>query len=73
MRGVCLSWYGRRDPVGFTSTYTSWEYLGERPNLANTQRILATTCDMRIPLTFSTDDCLLIAEIIRDEAKRIFS
>ncbi len=65
-RGVELKWFGNPEPVGFTSAYESWRYFGELPHLANTKRILAVMCDMRIPLTFTDDDCRLIVEIIRD-------
>ena len=33
----------------FTSAYESWRYFGTLPHLANTKRILAVMCDMRIP------------------------
>ncbi len=67
-RGVELKWFGAADPVGFTSRYDSWRYLGEVQPLPETLRVLATTCDMRVPLTFSEDDCRSIAEIVGDEA-----
>lgn len=65
-RGVELKWFGNADPQGFTSRYDSWRYMGETPELPQTLKILATTFDMRIPLTFDTDDMTLIAEIIAD-------
>ncbi|MGB3209262.1 MAG: aminotransferase class I/II-fold pyridoxal phosphate-dependent enzyme [Desulforhopalus sp.] len=71
-RGVEIKWFGHSEPVGFTSSYSSWEYLGDLPTLQNTNRILAKMCDMRIPLTFSHDDCRLIAEIIGDVAEQVF-
>lgn len=71
-QGVEIKWFGHTEPVGFTSAYSSWEYLGDLPTLQNTNRILATMCDMRIPLTFSHDDCKLIAEIIGEVAEKIF-
>ncbi len=64
--GVELKWFGNKEPVGFTSAYESWQYFGNLPYLANTKRILAVMCDMRIPLTFSEQDCRLILEIIQD-------
>ena len=70
-RGVELKWFGSKEPVGFTSAYESWRYFGELPNLANTKRILAVMCDMRIPLTFSEDDCRLILKIISDVSTNI--
>jgi hypothetical protein len=68
-RGVEIKWFGGREPVGFTSAYDSWEYIQDQPVLASTKRILAGLCDFRIPLTFSLDDCRLIAAIIRQVAE----
>ncbi|SMD02491.1 dTDP-4-amino-4,6-dideoxygalactose transaminase [Desulfocicer vacuolatum DSM 3385] len=68
-QGVELKWFGNKEPVGFTSAYSSWKYFGNLPELVNTRRILATMCDMRIPLTFTESDCGLILEIIEQAAK----
>jgi dTDP-4-amino-4,6-dideoxygalactose transaminase len=65
-RGVELKWFGAAEPVGFTSRYDSWRYAPEQ-RLPKTDAILAGLIDMRLPLTFGTDDATLIAEIIRDE------
>ncbi len=70
-QGVELKWFGNKEPVGFTSAYESWKYFGELPYLANTKRILATMCDMRIPLTFTEDDCKLIIKIIKQVAENL--
>ena len=65
-RGVELKWFGDAEPVAFTSRYDSWRYL-ERQSLPETDRILASLLDMRIPLTFSVEDCRLIGRIIGQE------
>ncbi len=72
-RGVELKWFGNKEPVGFTSAYESWRYFGNLPHLANTKRILAVMCDMRIPLTFNEQDCRLILEIIEDVAATVLT
>ncbi|MEM7320409.1 MAG: aminotransferase class I/II-fold pyridoxal phosphate-dependent enzyme [Pseudomonadota bacterium] len=69
-RGVELKWFGAPDPVGFTSRYDSWRYVESRP-MPDSDRILAGIMDMRVPLTFSEQDCALIARIIRDEVVRV--
>ena len=70
-RGVELKWFGAEEPVGFTSRYDSWHYAPiER--LPGTDRVLAGLMDMRIPLTFSLDDCALIARIIRAEVSTVW-
>ncbi len=70
-RGVEIKWFGADTPVAFTSRYDSWKYLGEPPDLHQTKSVLATTCDLRVPLTFTVEDCQQIAAIIRDEALRL--
>jgi len=63
-RGVELKWFGGEQPQGFTSRYDSWRYIKSKQHLPNTLAILATTFDLRIPLTFSVEDMVLIGEII---------
>ncbi|MBJ3762155.1 aminotransferase class I/II-fold pyridoxal phosphate-dependent enzyme [Maribius pontilimi] len=65
-RGVVLKWFGAPDPVGFTSNHASWRYM-QAQDLPQTDRILSTLFDMRLPLTFSLDDCALIGDIIAEE------
>lgn len=61
--GVELKWFGAASPVGFTSNHKSWRYVTPQ-DLPRTDAILAGLLDMRIPLTFSLDDCAHVADII---------
>jgi len=70
-RGVVLKWFGADTPDGYTSRYDSWRYLDDMPKLTTTEQYLSVLLDMRIPLTFSVDDCQLIAEIIADVVAKI--
>ncbi len=72
-RGVTLKWFGNNEPEGYTSRYDSWQYINGMPTLPKTQKILSTLLDMRIPLTFSHDDCKLVAEIICDVVEEILT
>ncbi len=63
-RGVALKWFGADLPNGYTSRYDSWRYIDDMPSLPVTEKLLASLLDMRIPLTFTEQDCQLIAEII---------
>ncbi len=65
-RGVAIKWFGRAEPVGYTSQYHHWQYLQPQA-LPDTSQILATTCDMRIPLSLSQTQCDTIACIIEQE------
>ena len=64
-RGVELKWFGSPEPVAFTSRHQSWRYVAPQ-DLPATDRILEHLCDIRLPLTFSVEDCHLIGEIIRE-------
>jgi len=70
-RGVELKWFGTPEPVGFTSRYDSWRYADSAPMPAS-DRVLAGIIDMRVPLTFSLEDCDLIARIIRAEVGAVY-
>lgn len=70
-RGVELKWFGEAEPVGFTSRYDSWHYAPSEPMPAS-DRVLAGIVDMRLPLTFSLDDCAMIARIIRAEVSSVY-
>ncbi|MEM6303635.1 MAG: aminotransferase class I/II-fold pyridoxal phosphate-dependent enzyme [Pseudomonadota bacterium] len=70
-RGVELKWFGAAEPVGFTSRYDSWRYV-DAPAMPESDRILAGILDMRVPLTFSLEDCACIARIIASEVSVVF-
>ena len=61
--GVELKWFGAQEPVGFTSAHPSWRYM-EPQAMPQSDRVLATLFDMRLPLTFSIEDCTRIGAII---------
>ena len=70
-RGVELKWFGGSEPVAFTSRYDSWRYV-EAPKMPATDRVLAGVIDMRVPLTFSVEDCAVIARVIRSEVGAVY-
>ena len=70
-RGVELKWFGGAEPHGFTSRYDSWRYV-DAPRMPDSDRVLAGIVDMRVPLTFSLEDCALIARIIRAEVGAVY-
>jgi dTDP-4-amino-4,6-dideoxygalactose transaminase len=70
-RGVELKWFGGAEPVAFTSRYDSWRYAESVP-LPASDRILAGIVDMRLPLTFSLEDCAQIARIVRAEVSAVW-
>ena len=67
-RGVEIKWFGAREPVAFTSSWESWQYIQEQQALPQTRECLDFMCDFRIPLTFSMEDCALVAAVIRQVA-----
>jgi dTDP-4-amino-4,6-dideoxygalactose transaminase len=71
LRGVELKWFGGEEPVGFTSRYDSWRYAPS-DKMPKSDRILAGIIDMRLPLTFSNEDCTQIARIITSEVSSVW-
>ncbi|MEP3297567.1 MAG: aminotransferase class I/II-fold pyridoxal phosphate-dependent enzyme [Pseudoruegeria sp.] len=67
-RGVELKWFGGSEPTGFTSRYDSWRYV-QSDRMPESDRILKAILDMRLPLTFSEEDCSLIGQIICEEVQ----
>ncbi len=61
--GVEVKWFGADQPVGFTSDHHSWRYVAAQA-LPRTDAILAGLFDMRLPLTFSLEDCSHLADLI---------
>ena len=71
-RGVELKWFGAAEPVGFTSRYDSWTYAPSSP-MPVSDRVLHGIIDMRLPLTFSLEDCVMVARIIGEEVTLAFT
>jgi len=71
-RGLDIKWFGWPEPKEFTSSFDSWEYIQDMRELPKTKRILDFMCDFRIPLTFTLEDCRLIARIIKQVIDNIF-
>ncbi len=61
--GVEIKWFGADEPHAFTSNHHSWRYF-EDQKLPRTDQILSGLFDLRLPLTFSEQDCTQIAAII---------
>ena len=69
-RGVQLKWFGATSPKAFTSKYDSWKYIDPQI-LEQTDSVLSGLLDMRLPLTFTLDDCEIVARIISSEAIKL--
>ena len=67
--GVELKWFGNDNPSGFTSNHKSWKYVSQQ-QLNQSDEILSSLFDLRLPLTFSLEDCSHLSEIIVDCAKK---
>lgn len=64
--GVHVKWFGRQEPVGFTSTYEHWRYLGGTAELPRSKAVLEGLCDIRIPMSMSAADCEAVAAVLRE-------
>lgn len=68
--GVEVKWFGADQPAGFTSDHHSWRDVAQQ-DLPVTDAILAGVFDMRLSLTFSLEDCALLADHILDAVAAI--
>jgi dTDP-4-amino-4,6-dideoxygalactose transaminase len=66
-RGVYLKWFGAEAAEGYTSAPRHWRYLREAPAVPGTAAVLASLCDMRIPLALPVEACAPIAGVIAEE------
>ncbi|MEO1539679.1 MAG: DegT/DnrJ/EryC1/StrS aminotransferase family protein [Pseudomonadota bacterium] len=66
-RGVEVKWFGDSAPRGFTSAHSSWRYVPAQ-ELPRTDEVLSTLFDMRLPLTFSEEDCAILGSILTEVA-----
>ncbi|MFK7901848.1 MAG: DegT/DnrJ/EryC1/StrS family aminotransferase [Nitratireductor sp.] len=71
-RGVELKWFGRDEPAGFTSMHQHWTYV-EPQELPVTDKLLEGLFDIRLPLSFSLEECHQLGEILLDELKKTAS
>ena len=69
-RGEEIKWFGDLKPVGYTSRHESWKYI-KAQNLPKIPKIVTRLMDMRIPLTFNSQDCQIIVEVVRSEIEKI--
>ncbi len=65
-QGVFLKWFGHSKAVGFTSSHHNWEYMAESQSLPQTDDVMATLFDMRIPLFLTEEDADVIGKIMHD-------
>ena len=72
-RGVEIKWFGAKEPVGFTSSWESWQYIKDRQPLPRTRKTLDFMCDFRIPLTFTMEDCKIVADVIKQVVEETFN
>ena len=69
-RGVQLKFFGASAPAGFTSTHQSWTYARAQ-DLPQTDRILSTLFDLRLPLTFTVHDARTIGEVLVETIREL--
>lgn len=67
--GVHVKWFGAVEPVAFTSAYNSWNYAPRR-QLPKTDAVLATLCDIRIPLALPLESCEDVVAILAHAYRR---
>lgn len=70
--GVFLKAFGAERTDGFTSRYDQWLYAPAQERLQRTDSILSGLMDMRIALSFTLEDCDIIAAVIRESLEDVY-
>lgn len=63
--GLPVKWFGEAAMRGFTSRPTHWEFVEYAVEVPQTDAILATLCDMRVPPSMQLEHCVIAADILR--------
>ncbi len=61
--GVPIKFFGGDVPTGFTSRAPHWEYVAPQP-LPRSEAVLATLCDIRLPLGLSDAQADTLADVV---------
>ncbi|MGI9374154.1 MAG: DegT/DnrJ/EryC1/StrS family aminotransferase [Hyphomicrobiales bacterium] len=64
--GVHVKWFGKNDPVGFTSRHDHWRYIPDSGKVPTADRVLGNLCDIRLPLGLNQHDCQTIARVLHE-------
>ena len=62
--GVPIKFFGGEKAVGFTSRSPHWEYISGDQQVNQSEQVLSTLCDVRLPLGLSDDQADVLADVI---------
>ena len=68
-QGVSLYVFGFHEDNA--RVFWNWHFLGNIPDLPQTRAMLMRACDMRLPLSFSTEQLYIVADIITTTIKAV--
>jgi dTDP-4-amino-4,6-dideoxygalactose transaminase len=68
LRGLYIKWFGKTEPMAFTSNYLHWHYIDDVPEMAQSMDILLQLLDLRTPLSLTQTDCELMGQIVATAA-----
>jgi dTDP-4-amino-4,6-dideoxygalactose transaminase len=63
-RGLYIKWFGGQAPKAFTSNFTHWHYITDKPDLPTSMAVMAQLMDLRTPLSLTEADCACIGQIV---------
>ena len=69
--GVHVKWFGKPDPVGFTSRHDHWQYVRHSGSVPRADTVLMQLCDLRLPPTLSARDCRTIATVLEQAMQTV--
>jgi dTDP-4-amino-4,6-dideoxygalactose transaminase len=64
LRGLYIKWFGRTEPLAFTSHFGHWRYIDTLPDMPRSMRVMDRLLDMRMPLSLTEEDYETIGKIV---------
>lgn len=64
LRGLYIKWFGRVEPLAFTSNYEHWHYIRDPVALPRSMPVIRQLLDLRISLGLTPADCECIGKIV---------
>ncbi len=62
--GVPIKFFGGDKAVGFTSRSPHWEYISGDQQVTQSERVLSSLCDVRLPLGLCNEQADILADVI---------
>ncbi len=69
--GVPIKFFGGDKAIGFTSRSPHWEYISGDQQVSQSERVLSSLCDVRLPLGLTDQQADILADVITESVDAV--